>query len=44
MNSMADHLNTIKEAVVAGKHNDIKDLVKRAIDDGIAPDRIIRLM
>ncbi len=38
---MADHLNTIKEAVVAGKHNDIKDLVKRAIDDGIAPDRII---
>ncbi len=38
---MADHLNTIKEAVVGGRHKEIKDLVKRAIDDGIAPDRII---
>ncbi len=38
---MADHLNAIKEAVIAGKHMDIKDLVKRAIEDGIAPDRII---
>jgi 5-methyltetrahydrofolate--homocysteine methyltransferase len=41
MKSMADHLNTIKEAVVAGGHKEIKDLVKKAIDDGIAPDKII---
>ena len=38
---MADHLNTIKEAVVAGRHNEIKDLVKKALDGGIAPDKII---
>jgi 5-methyltetrahydrofolate--homocysteine methyltransferase len=38
---MADHLNAIKEAVVAGKHKDIEALVKRAIDDGIAPNRVI---
>ena len=38
---MADHLNAIKEAVVAGKHKDIEALVKRAIDDRIAPNRII---
>ena len=38
---MADHLNTIKEAVVAGKHGEIAALVRRAIDDGTAPDRII---
>lgn len=38
---MTDHLNVIKEAVVAGKHKEIKDLVKQAVQDGIAPDRII---
>jgi len=38
---MADHLDAIKEAVVAGKHKDIEALVNGAIDDGIAPGRII---
>ncbi len=38
---MANHLNAIKEAVVSGKHKDIEDLVKKAIDDGIAPGKII---
>lgn len=38
---MADHLDAIREAVVAGKHNDIKGLVKCAIDEGVAPNRII---
>ncbi len=38
---MADHLSGIKEAVVAGKHKDIETLVKKALDDGIAPGRII---
>jgi 5-methyltetrahydrofolate--homocysteine methyltransferase len=38
---MTDHLNTIKEAVIAGKHGEIAALVRRAIDDGTAPDRII---
>jgi 5-methyltetrahydrofolate--homocysteine methyltransferase len=38
---MADHLITIKEAVVAGRHKEIKDLVKKAFDGGIAPDKII---
>jgi 5-methyltetrahydrofolate--homocysteine methyltransferase len=38
---MADHLGTIKEAVVTGKHKEIKALVKRAIEDGIAPGKII---
>ena len=38
---MADHLDAIKEAVVTGKHKDIKCLVQRAIDDGIAPNKII---
>jgi 5-methyltetrahydrofolate--homocysteine methyltransferase len=41
MNPMADHLDTIKGAVVTGRHKEIKDLVNRAIDDGIAPDKII---
>jgi len=38
---MTDHLNTIKEAVIAGKHGEIAALVRRAIVDGTAPDRII---
>ncbi len=38
---MADHLDTIRDAVVAGKHVEIKELVTKAIDDGVAPNRII---
>jgi 5-methyltetrahydrofolate--homocysteine methyltransferase len=38
---MADLLNTIEEAVVAGRHKEIKELVKKAIDGGIAPDKVI---
>jgi 5-methyltetrahydrofolate--homocysteine methyltransferase len=38
---MADHLNAIKDAVVTGKYKDIKDLVQRAIADGMAPDKVV---
>ncbi len=38
---MADLLDTIKEAVVTGRHSGIKELVRNAIEDGLAPDRII---
>ncbi len=38
---MAKHLDAIKEAVVSGKHKAIETLVKKAIDDGMAPGRII---
>ena len=38
---MADHLTTIKEAVVAGKHKTIENLVKAAIEDGEDLHRLI---
>jgi corrinoid protein of di/trimethylamine methyltransferase len=38
---MADHLNTIKDAVIGGKHADIKGLVQQALDQGLDPGTII---
>jgi 5-methyltetrahydrofolate--homocysteine methyltransferase len=38
---MADHLNTIKEAVIGGKHGEIKGLVQQALDAGLDPNAIV---
>ncbi len=38
---MRDHLDLIKGAVIAGKHKEIQNFVKDAIEKGTAPDRII---
>ncbi len=38
---MADHLNTIKDAVIGGKHGEIKRLVQQALDAGLDPAAII---
>jgi 5-methyltetrahydrofolate--homocysteine methyltransferase len=38
---MADHLNTIKDAVIGGKHAEIKGLVQQALDAGVDPGTLI---
>ena len=38
---MDDHLNTIKDAVIGGKHGEIKGLVQQALDAGIDPGAIV---
>jgi corrinoid protein of di/trimethylamine methyltransferase len=38
---MADHLNTIKHAVIGGKHGEIKGLVQQALDAGLDPGAIV---
>jgi 5-methyltetrahydrofolate--homocysteine methyltransferase len=38
---MADHLNTIKDAVIGGKHGEIKGLVQQALDAGTDPGTLI---
>lgn len=38
---MADHLNAIKNAVIGGKHGEIKGLVQQALDAGLDPGAII---
>ncbi|MCU0560430.1 MAG: corrinoid protein [Desulfobacterales bacterium] len=38
---MADHLNTIRDAVIGGKHGEIKGLVQQALDAGLDPGAII---
>jgi 5-methyltetrahydrofolate--homocysteine methyltransferase len=38
---MGDHLETIKNAVIGGKHAEIKSLVQKAIDAGLDPNAII---
>jgi len=38
---MADHLNTIKGAVIGGKHGEIKGLVQQALDAGLDPGGIV---
>jgi 5-methyltetrahydrofolate--homocysteine methyltransferase len=38
---MPDHMNVIREAVVGGKHKEIEDLVKAAIEDNVDLDRLI---
>jgi len=39
--AMGDHLDGIKEAVINGKHKEIEDLVKAAIEDGMKVHEII---
>jgi 5-methyltetrahydrofolate--homocysteine methyltransferase len=38
---MNNHLNTIKEAVIGGKHAEIKGLVQQALDAGTDPGTLI---
>jgi 5-methyltetrahydrofolate--homocysteine methyltransferase len=38
---MADHLEIIKNAVIKGEHCEIKDHVRKALDDGLDANRII---
>jgi 5-methyltetrahydrofolate--homocysteine methyltransferase len=38
---MADYLKTIKEAVIGGKHGEIKGLVQQALDTGLEPSAIV---
>jgi corrinoid protein of di/trimethylamine methyltransferase len=38
---MGDHLETIKSAVISGKHAEIKALVQGAVDAGLDPNMII---
>jgi 5-methyltetrahydrofolate--homocysteine methyltransferase len=38
---MGDHLETIKNAVIGGKHADIKSLTQRAVEAGLDPNTII---
>jgi 5-methyltetrahydrofolate--homocysteine methyltransferase len=38
---MGDHVETIKNAVIGGKHAAIKSLVQSAIDAGLDPNKII---
>lgn len=38
---MTDHLNTIKTAVIGGRHGEIKGLVQQALDAGMDPGAII---
>ncbi|MEW6672486.1 MAG: corrinoid protein [Thermodesulfobacteriota bacterium] len=38
---MADHIETIKAAVVNGAHKEIEDLVRKALDGGSGPEQII---
>jgi corrinoid protein of di/trimethylamine methyltransferase len=38
---MADHLHTIKDAVIGGKHGEIKGLVQQALDAGLDPGAIV---
>ena len=38
---MTDYLKTIKEAVIGGKHGEIKGLVQQALDAGLEPNGIV---
>jgi len=38
---MADHLNIIRDAVIGGKHAEIRGLVQQALDRGLDPGTII---
>jgi 5-methyltetrahydrofolate--homocysteine methyltransferase len=38
---MADHMESIKNAVIGGKHAEIKGLVQQALDAGLNPNAII---
>ena len=38
---MGDHLETVRNAVIGGKHGEIKSLVQSAISAGLDPDTVI---
>ncbi len=38
---MSEHLNKIRDSIVAGLHNDIEELVTSAVEAGIAPEMIV---
>jgi len=38
---MTDHMESIKQAVIGGKHGEIKGLVQEALDAGLDPNAII---
>ena len=38
---MTDYLKTIREAVIGGKHGEIKGLVQQALDAGLEPNGIV---
>ena len=38
---MTDHMDAIKNAVIGGKHGEIKDLVQKAVEAGLDPNVII---
>jgi 5-methyltetrahydrofolate--homocysteine methyltransferase len=38
---MADHMEAVKNAVIGGKHAEIKALVTQALDAGLDPNTII---
>jgi corrinoid protein of di/trimethylamine methyltransferase len=38
---MTDHLEIIKNAVINGKHSEIRNHVRKALDEGVDPGRII---
>ena len=38
---MTEHMDIIKNAVIEGRHSEIKDLVEKAPQAGLAPDKII---
>jgi 5-methyltetrahydrofolate--homocysteine methyltransferase len=38
---MSDQMEAVKSAVIGGKHKEIDDLVKSALDAGLTPDAII---
>ena len=38
---MVDHLEKIKEVIIGGKHNDIEDLVRAAVEDNLNLNEII---
>ena len=38
---MADHMESIKTAVIEGKHGEIKQVVQQALDAGTDPETII---
>ena len=38
---MSYYLDEIRDAVIHGKHKEIEDLVRAAVQDGVTPDVII---
>ncbi|MCG6931510.1 MAG: corrinoid protein [Desulfofustis sp.] len=38
---MSNHLEIIKEAIIGGKHKDVEELVRSALDDGVSANAIV---